>query len=213
MRILFIDTETTGVDPYKARLVELGALLVEVPNEWSLTPFIELGTELRRYQTLVQPEGFDIPKQASEIHGITTDEAWHRGVPLPEALEGLAQLVRECRQSPEGGHTVPGRLVAHNIRYDVGVLSSEYNRVKAEHYPLNHLFPFCTMQAMTERCKLPGRYAGKYKWPRLAEAYAHCFNKEPDPEEFGRAHGALADILVTKEIYLWGLAQGWWTHG
>lgn len=190
--LLFIDTETTGVDKYKARCVELAAIL------WDTAQGL-----LEEYSTLIHPEGWAIPPQAEAIHGITQEEALRAGVPIREALTALEALCQRAR---------PGRLIGHNLPYDVGILTSEYVRSQWPSYPLNWLMPFCTMQAMTPRCQLPGRYPGKPKWPRLSEAYIHCFNQLPDPDAFGSEHRALADARVCQAIYFHGHTQGWWTH-
>jgi hypothetical protein len=51
---------------------------------------------------------------------------------------------------------------------------------------------------MVNICKLPSKYPGEYKWPRLIEAYRHAFGKD-----FTGAHDALADVRACKEIYFW----------
>jgi len=60
---------------------------------------------------------------------------------------------------------------------------------------------FCTMKAMTGVCKLPGMY-DDYKWPKLTEAYRHCYGKEMEG-----AHDALADVRGCAEVYRWLVAQ------
>ena len=55
---------------------------------------------------------------------------------------------------------------------------------------------YCTMKQTTNLCKLPGRYPGSYKWPKLAEAYSHIFN-----EDLQDAHTADADAKACARIF------------
>jgi len=182
--LLYIDTETTGTDPHSARLVELAAILVLPSGQESVI------------DTLVKPVDFEIPWDAERIHGISTAEAHAKGQPLTAVLDTLSNFAAAAKG---------GILVAHNLRYDMAVLGSEYKRIEARTYPLNFLQPFCTMTSLTDRIRLPGRYEGSYKWPRLTEAWAYCFQTEP-PE----GHRALRDCLSARLIYEHGVAQGWW---
>ena len=118
---------------------------------------------IAEWSTLVRPQELDQypPPGATAIHGITGDEMLAEGLDLSEVLQQLNGYITTTRL----GDGIP-LLLAHNIRYDLGILASEYRRSGAREYPLNYLQPFCTMQSMTDICKLPGKY-GKPKWPRL----------------------------------------------
>lgn len=201
-RLLFIDTETNHKNPNVARLAEVAVHLVDW-QPWgsdSIYPFTL--THLRDYSRLIRPDGWRMTDEASAINGITQEMLEQDGRPLAEVLADLVELVDEAQG---------GRMIAHNLTYDSTVLTTEYIRAGIDAQPATALFPFCTMRAMTARCKLPGRF-GKPKWPRLGEAYEHCFGHPPDPAEFGDAHRAMADVLVCKAIYLHGLGQRWWEH-
>jgi len=184
--MLFVDTETTGLDPHSARLVELAAILVLPNGQESII------------DTLVRPTDFEVPWDAERIHGISTAQANASGVPLAAVLDQLSGFA----QAAKGGY-----LVAHNLRYDMAVLGSEYKRIEARSYPLNFLQPFCTMTSLTDRMQLPGKYEGSYKWPRLSEAWTYCFH-----EDAPTGHRAMRDCLSARLIYEHGLSQGWWNH-
>ena len=47
-------------------------------------------------------------------------------------------------------------------------------------------------------CQLPGKFAGKFKWPNLQEAHQHAFGKP-----FDGAHDAMADLRACKDVYFW----------
>lgn len=180
--ITFFDTETSGKCDFKLppdhfsqpHLVQLAVLVTDDGND-----------EVAHANLLVRPEGFEIPDEASAIHGITTEYANRFGVPLKSVLELFKSWV-----------SISSMIVGHNIAYDKLVMDGEYKRVFGETL-LSRALSFCTMQASTNVCKLPGKY-GKYKWPKLEEAYAFAFN-----EKLEDTHDALADIRATAKLYRW----------
>jgi DNA polymerase III subunit epsilon len=179
MNILYFDTETTGLlkyklpisDPSQPRLVQLGAILTsgdEVMAEVNL---------------LVKPEGFEIPKEASDIHGITTEVAMKFGMPVKLVMGTFIRLVN-----------MADRVVAHNYDYDKKIAEIECDRLQVP-YCLANKDSYCTMLSTTQILQLPGRFG--YKWPKLAEAYEFFFK-----EKLEGAHDAMADIKGCKRVYL-----------
>lgn len=184
MSILFFDTETTGKADFKAppdaahqpRMVQLGALLTD-----------DTGKELQSLSLIIKPEGWAIPDEASNIHGITTEIATRYGVTAKQAL----RLFREIWENAE-------IVVAHNVDFDSLIIDGEIFRLcggpkawgKAQDI-------FCAMRAMTPICKLPGQYSD-FKWPKLQEAYKHAFGSE-----FDGAHDAMADVRACSKVYFW----------
>lgn len=180
--ILFIDTETTGVNPQRDRLVQL-AWIVATEN----------GEVIGKSSMVVRPEGFVIPQGATRIHGITTEMAIRSGVPLKHSLQ---QLVTSGANA--------SLLVAHNITYDVGILKGEFHRAGLA-YPFDATPHICTMKATTNFCRLPklGGNQG-FKYPKLDELYRHLFGYD-----FLNGHTADADTeacmkcffeLVTRKV-------------
>lgn len=181
--ILFFDTETTGKAdfraepdaPHQPRLVQFAALLCE-----------DNGDEVGLASLIIRPHQFTIPADASAIHGITTQKALDCGVHLESALDLFVSW-----------STAAKPIVAHNIQFDRWILLGEMMRSGAIKPEYIFHDGFCTMKAMTQMCKLPGNY-GDYKWPKLIEAYRHCFGCD-----FDKAHDALADVLACKKVYFW----------
>lgn len=179
--ILVFDTETTGkadfkkppIDNCQPRIAQLGAILYS--PDWM--PMVEANL-------LVQPYGFDIPADASRIHGITHDHAAKYGIVEPTALDLFDALMLAAEV-----------LVAHNIAYDILVLERAYYVHKR---PLN--MPDkrqCTMHLMTDICCLPSQW-DSFKWPTLQEAHKFCFGKP-----FVGAHDAMADVRACADVYKW----------
>ena len=176
---LVFDTETTGkadfkkaaIDPCQPKMVQLGAILYD--PEWF--PRLELNL-------LVKPDGYEIPEQASKIHGITTEVATKYGWDLADVLCAFNRLVARC-----------GLVAAHNFDYDQLVLNNAWHRAKGQfEWPKWR----CTMKEMTPICKLPGYYGPK--WPSLQEAHKFCFQ-----QEFEGAHDAMADVRACGRILRW----------
>jgi DNA polymerase-3 subunit epsilon len=180
---LFFDTETSGKAdfraapdaPHQPRLVQLAAILVD-----------DAAKEIASLNLIISPDGFEIPKEASDIHGITTERAQAVGVPLQYAVWLFGSLFKTAQT-----------IVAHNISFDLLVMQGECCRVPVD-LPMRSKERFCTMQAMTPVCKLPGKFGNDYKWPKLQEAHIHAFGKE-----FEGAHDALADVRACRDLFFW----------
>lgn len=179
--ILIFDTETTGMADFKGalislqqpRLVQLGAILMD--DKYIIHGELNL---------IIRPEGYTIPVEASNIHGITTEIALQYGIDEKGAIQLFNTFADKC-----------DLLVAHNINYDDIVIANANNRHGVEKLNTPQ---FCTMEHMTNICKLPGKWAGKFKWPTLQEAHKYCFGKV-----FEGAHDAMADVRACMEVYKW----------
>lgn len=180
--ILFFDTETNGL-PYSwsAPLEELENWPRLVQLAW--LRYNEDGQEISRGNEIVYPEGFDIPEEASAIHGITVERAMDEGKYLVDVMDSfLADL---------NGVNL---LVAHNMAFDEKIMGAELLRLGLDAELIN-LPKKCTMKASTRFCKIPGRFGG-LKWPKLSELHQILFG-----EEFENAHDALADIEACSRCY------------
>jgi len=103
-RVVFIDVETTGLEPAKGhRIIEIGAIAME--NNQTISEF----------QSLVQVS-CPIPRHVSKIHGITNDIL--AGQPTPE------QIYPEFKD-----FISDSLLIAHNAEFDVGFLQSEFSQL------------------------------------------------------------------------------------
>lgn len=180
---LIFDTETTGMAQFRLppnhesqpRLVQLGAILYD--TEWKVRAEVNL---------IVKPDGWTIPKEASDIHGITQEIAEKFGVAHRTAVRLFCGLERRANL-----------LIAHNIQFDELVMDAAIYYEKSVPISSGQQETFCTMKAMTPICKLPGNY-GDFKWPKLQEAYKHAFGKE-----FDGAHDAMADVRACARLFRW----------
>jgi len=71
---LFFDTETTGLpNDYNASPNQLDNWPRIVQIAWLLHDYE--GNEISKNEFIITPDGFSIPRSASDIHGITTEYA------------------------------------------------------------------------------------------------------------------------------------------
>lgn len=109
-RYAAFDVETTGLDAFRDRIVEIGLILFHFDSEGALVPESE-------WSTLVHP-CIPIPATATVIHGINDVDVFNS----PRFADLAYELVDKLQ----------GRvLVAHNASFDVGFLKSEYSRLKS----------------------------------------------------------------------------------
>lgn len=179
---IFFDTETTGlpknykspisdVDNYP-RLVQLGYIITEK------------GSIIHQNEDIVKPVGFDIPVEASNVHGITTELALYNGANIIDVLDEFQFWIEQC-----------DTVIGHNVAFDVNVMGAEYFRMYSKS-PLESKRTVCTMMSGIEFCQLPGKYPGKLKYPKLQELYSALFLKP-----MAQKHTALDDIAHTAECY------------
>ncbi len=110
------DTESSAPDPEKARLVSATVAQV-VPGEQAMS-----------FEHLVAVEE-DIPAEATEVHGITTEHAREHGHPLGSVLEAVTGLIKEAF---DAGTPVVGM----NLSYDFTLLDRELGRCGMKSLPV-----------------------------------------------------------------------------
>jgi len=178
---LFFDTETTGLPKnYKAEVTDLENWPRLVQLAWLV--YNEKGEEIAEGNRIVKPEGFTIPKQASDVHGISTERALAEGLALSEVMQEFAEVVKEAKL-----------LVAHNMSFDEKIAGAEFLRQAIEH-DLFNTARFCTKEASTNFCAIPGPYG--YKWPTLSELHIKLFDRD-----FEGAHDALVDVRACADCF------------
>ena len=102
VRFVVLDSETTGLDPRKDRLITIGAVAVrgdEIVLEDSFEALIKVA-----YNT-----------SSVTVHGITRDDTLS-GLEEPEALERFLDYLAD------------GVIVGHHIKHDVDTLNAGYER-------------------------------------------------------------------------------------
>ena len=89
---LIFDTETTGLPRNdKAPVSDTENWPRVVQLAWQLHD--GLGKLVEHKDYLIKPEGFSIPYKSEQVHGISTELANEKGVPLLSVLEEFQQVV------------------------------------------------------------------------------------------------------------------------
>ena len=185
MKLVF-DTETTGLPKSWSapasdvnnwpRIVQLSWILID--DNYDGSNYIEMG------DLIIKPDGWEIPVEVSNIHGITQEIAHEKGIPIKEALQRFIEAVKKA-----------DTIIAHNISFDDRVVGAEIFRMagNAEYWESLKAGKkmVCTMKSSINFCNLP-----KLKWPKLVELHQELFGNE-----FEGTHNALFDVLACAKCY------------
>ncbi|GLU46312.1 exonuclease domain-containing protein [Nocardiopsis ansamitocini] len=174
-RLVALDTETTGVDTDSDRIVTAALLRVN-----GTTGGVE------ELSWLIDP-GIDIPEEATQIHGITTEHARAHGRPAAEAVGEIVAALASVAAADTP-------VVAYNAAFDLTLLDREARR-HGHQVDLTGLRVIDPM--VLDKQADPYRRGGR----KLVDVCAHhgvVFT--------GAAHGATADALAAARL-AWKLAH------
>lgn len=181
---LIYDTETTGLpNNYNAPVTDSDNWPRMIQIAWQLHD--ETGKLLENENLIIKPDGFDIPFNATKIHGITTEKAMAEGILLEEALQKFQTVLQNTKV-----------IVGHNISFDQNIVGAEFFR-KGLNYETLNLPLIDTMNTSIDFCAIPGGRGGGFKFPKLEELHEKLFEKR-----FDEAHNASADVNATARCFM-----------
>jgi DNA polymerase-3 subunit epsilon len=105
LREIVFDTESTGLDPYQDRIIELGG--IELDNRFPTG---------RVFHYYINPQGREIHAEAQAVHGITAADLADK--------PRFGEIVDEFLTFIDGA-----RLVAHNAAFDISFINAEFERL------------------------------------------------------------------------------------
>lgn len=191
MRVLALDSETTGLprydrradDPCQPRICSLGYVLFD--------PETPDGADISVYD-LVKPDGWTVPPDVVAIHGLSTEKLLAEG-----------NLIRDVLDRFLVAWELADQLTGFNLHFDLKLLRGELRRCGlSDHY--GEKPEICALRASDRLCRIAPTdkmmAAGyrKNKIPKLHEAYQILLGKRLEG-----AHNALMDARATVEIYRW----------
>jgi len=190
MKMIFFDTETTGIKP--GSICQLSYIIVDT----SVKPASTIGKNKFFTVDYMEPN-------AEAVHGFSLEL-------LYELSEGqyfedhLDEIIEDFQSADI--------LIGHNVRFDIKFLAHELEGCGEDLSP-NHTF--CTMNYYKNVCKiLTDR--GEYKNPKLEEVVKFLGLKESDIdsvsrkyfEDTGNFHDARFDTTATYLIVTEGIKRG-----
>ncbi|WP_395757810.1 3'-5' exonuclease [Achromobacter sp. EB05] len=169
--------------PDEPHIVQLAAALVDLDSRETVASL----------DLVVRPDGWSIPDEVTEVHGITTEYAMAVGVPEALALSLFLEMWAGRKR------------IAHNESFDARIIRIAQHRAGELEHDLERWktgTAECTARLATPILKLPptakmvAANRHHYKTANLSEAVLFFTGK---PLE--NAHSALADVRGCMDVY------------
>ena len=182
---LIFDTETTGLPKnWNAPITDSDNWPRCIQLAWQVHNDMGELVEVKNF--IIKPEGFDIPFNASKIHGISTERALKTGQDLSFVLNEFNQALGKVKF-----------VIGHNVNFDLNIVGAEFHRAGiASSMMEKNKLDSCS-ETTASLCQIPGGRGGKFKLPKLQELHQFLFQ-----EEFAEAHNASADVEATARCFL-----------
>ena len=179
---LVFDTETTGLPKkWKAPLTDFDNWPRMVQLAWQCHDL--KGNLLFAKNHVITPDGFSIPEEVVNIHGISNEIAHKKGIPLNEALADFVEDVKKAKF-----------IIGHNVDFDINIVGCELLRSEMPEI-VSKAPHLCTKEESTDFCAIMKN--GRVKWPTLTELHTKLFGVP-----FDEAHNAAADVEATTRCFL-----------
>lgn len=193
--VLFFDTETTGIPE---RSWNWDTDFEQYPHVVQMAWMH--GCKVENH--IIRPDGWEIPQETVDVHGITTEYAMEHGEPFASVVD---MFIQDCHDAV--------LICGHNIHFDTSIIKANILReLGREYYDANGvenaLYKGKRIDTMRPTMKwVDARMAnGRLKFPNLSELYSRCFPGESFP-----AHDALEDVKAIAKclpvIVAWGLVE------
>jgi DNA polymerase-3 subunit alpha len=181
---LVFDTETTGLPKrWDAPISDHENWPRCVQIAWQLHD--DSGDCLEHKDFVVSPEGFDIPFESEQIHGISTALAIKEGSAIDTILADFTSALTKSKY-----------IIGHNVKFDINIVGAELDRLGMDtSITTTPILDTCTEHTAT-LCQIPGGRGGKFKLPTLSELYKNLFD-----DSFDQAHNATADVEATVRTF------------
>ena len=168
-QIAVFDLETTGLDLAEARIVTACVLVLDQKGD------VVEGSD---FEWLANP-GIEIPKAASDVHGITTEIAIRDGRAAKDVVGEIIDELRKC-------FALGLAVVAYNAPYDFTILHHEAIRHGLEPLKLGNIIDPLVIDKQKDKYR-----KGKRRLENVAEFYQVPLTD---------AHNATADAIAAGRV-------------
>lgn len=180
--LLFLNTETTGLDPGKDRIVQLSTRLA-------------LSTGSQDYSQLVGPENFAIPTTSTRTHRITGQVASLQGASVTQVLEDLSRQIERA-----------DIIVGYNVGYDIAVIIAEAKRHGYHDLVATLTHPKFGLDGGRRAAICTQRLAADYfsflgDSPSLSATKLTIVYQRLFQEELVGARDAMVDVIACQRVY------------
>lgn len=188
VKAIILDTETTGTDSSKDRIIELGMVVFEYcPKSGQAYRILETFNEL-------EDPGIPIPPESTKIHGITDDMV--RGKKINDAA--VQALISDMPL-----------IIAHNAKFDRGFVEARFPFFENKWWACSYAqVPWTDEGLGTAKLEfLAYRYGFHYEGHRASnDCHALLEVLQQDlPESGVKAMLRLLENARTKEVKVWAL--------
>ncbi len=173
IRFVVLDSETTGLDPRRDRLITIGAVAVRA-NEMILADSFEAMLKLAYNGASVT------------VHGITREEA-REGLDEPEALKQFLPYLRD------------GVIVGHHIMHDIETLNAGYER----HFGFTLRNRFLDTMDLTLHLQKDGAFANRQQeiYGFSLDALCDFFSVEPHDRHTAGGDAFITGLILLRLLH------------
>lgn len=182
MKTLVLDIETNGLPPKNA---DYKTQFMEFPYILSLGWKVDDG-EVQDF--IINQEGREIPKEASDINGITNEIANQS----PHLLSDVLSILLNIGQ--------PDFVIGHNIYFDTSIIKANILRLIQEGKMTEDVFvkfeELLHKDKRIDTMRKSIKFCGVGAYPKLSVLYKKLFNEEFDN------HTSKGDVEATYKCYM-----------
>ena len=187
MKILVIDTETTGLPKRNTSIYKTEEWPYIIQLSFILFDTISLNIIYKYNEYIKPPENITISQDSFNIHKISNEFVNKNGINIVDALTSLNTILM-----------MSDLIIGHNISFDKQIIIVEFIRNNIKSNLTNQKY-FCTMKNYVNYCKIPKPSDPlKFKYPKLSELYKTIFIMNPDD-----LHNSYNDILLCLRCYFY----------
>lgn len=179
MKVLFFDTETSGLNPQVNVILQLSYQIVSIPN-WSIDKTVN--------HYFPWPEERNrVSSKAIAVNGLT--EKYLSTQQLSNQKTALEEFVKD-KDSVQ-------LIVAHNLEFDKKfiIAACKENKVKFAASGWDNVYD--TMKRTTDLCRIEKYYGYGYKYPKLIELADYLHINYSDL----KLHDSSSDVELTKRCF------------